>query len=324
MATKLAESPRPSRRRPASCRVLVRSRLTGKVRPAWPMATSTANKPEQSSDDGRVADDRQRLGRTFDSAADLYQQARPEYPGPLYDTLVEVAGIRTGDRLLEIGCATGKATLPLARRGFRITCVEIGPDLAALARGNLAAFPFVEVIGGAFETWQPPVSDRFDLVFAATAWHWIDPELRYQRAWELLRPGGHLAFWTATHVIPEGGDPFFVEIQEVYEEIGEGIPAGTPLLRPGGIPDDRDEIERSGLFEDVVIRHFDWELSYSAEEYLRLLGTFSGHIAMQPWQRDRLYAEIRGRLAQRSNGRLRRHWGAVLHVARRADPTASS
>jgi len=148
VATKLAESPRPSRRRPASCRVPVRSRLTGKVRPARPMARSTANKPKKPSDDGRVADDRQRLGRTFDSAADLYQQARPEYPGPLYDTLVEVAGIGTGDRLLEIGCATGKATLPLARRGFRITCVEIGPDLAVLARGNLAAFPFVEVIGG--------------------------------------------------------------------------------------------------------------------------------------------------------------------------------
>jgi len=102
-----------------------------------------------------VADDRQRLGRGFDSAADLYQQARPEYPEPLYDTLVEVAGVRVGDRLLEVGCATGKATLPLARRGFGITCVEIGPNLAAVARSNLAAFPFVEVMSGAFETWQP-------------------------------------------------------------------------------------------------------------------------------------------------------------------------
>lgn len=293
---------------------------SGKVRPPWPLAENAANKPEQSSDDGRVAGDRQRLGRTFDSAAELYQQARPEYPGPLYDALVEVAGIRAGDRLLEVGSATGKATLPLARRGFRITCVEIGPELAAVARRNLAAFRNVEVIGGAFETWQPPLGDRFDLVFAATAWHWIDPALRYQRAWELLRPGGHLAFWSATHVIPECGDPFFFEIQDVYEEIGEGMPAGATWLRPGGIPDSCAEIDRSGLFQDVVVRHFDWEISYNAEEYLRLLDTFSGHITMQAWQRDRLYAEIRRRLAQRSNGRLRRHWGAVLHVTRRADP----
>jgi len=219
-------------------------------------------KPKKSSHDDCVTDDRQRLARTFDSAAELYQQGRPEYPEPLYDTLVEVAGIGAGDRLLEVGCATGKATLPLARRGFRFTCVEIGPDLVAVTRRNLAAFPNVEVMGGAFETWQPPLGDRFDLVFAATAWHWIDPELRYQRAWESLRPGGHLAFWSATHVIPEGGDPFFVEIQDVYEEIGEGMPANATLLRPGGIPDSRAEIDRSGLFEDVVIRHFDWEISY--------------------------------------------------------------
>jgi hypothetical protein len=87
------------------------------------------------------------------------------------------------------------------------------------------------------------------------------------------------------------------------------------------LPDQRDEIEQSGLFEDVSVRHFDWELRYDADEYLELLDTFSGHIVMQPWQRDRLYAEIRRRLAERSDGRLRRHWGAVLHVARR---TASS
>lgn len=60
---------------------------------------------------------------------------------------------------------------------------------------------------GAFETWQPPLGQRFDLVFAATAWHWIDPAVRYQRAFDFLRPGGHLAFWSAAHVLPEGGDP---------------------------------------------------------------------------------------------------------------------
>lgn len=36
-------------------------------------------------------------------------------------------------------------------------------------------------------------------------------------------------------------------------------------------------------------------------------------------RRDRLYSEIRRRLAVRQDGRLRRHWGAVLHVARRLD-----
>jgi SAM-dependent methyltransferase len=95
-----------------------------------------------------MADDWERLRTTFDAAAELYQQARPEYPEPLYDTLVNLTGIGTGDRVVEVGCATGKATLPLARRGLRITCVEIGPELASAARRNLTAFPNVEVIDG--------------------------------------------------------------------------------------------------------------------------------------------------------------------------------
>jgi SAM-dependent methyltransferase len=269
-----------------------------------------------------VADERARLRATFDSVADRYQRARPDYPEQVYEALVQWAGITAGDRLLEVGSATGKATTPLARLGFRITCIEIGPELAALARRDLAAFPDVHVVDGAFET--TPVGTGFDLVFAATAWHWIDPTMRYRRAWESLRPGGHLAFWSATHAFPDGGDPFFVELQEVYDEIGEAPAEGISWPRPGDLPDQRDEIEGSGLFGDVHVRQFDWEVSYTAEEYVDLLDTFSGHIAMQAWQRDRLYEEIRRRLAQRPDGRLRRHWGAVLHVARRVErPDAS-
>jgi SAM-dependent methyltransferase len=264
-----------------------------------------------------MTDERERLGATFNSAAPFYQRARPEYPSALYDELTHLAALRSGDPLLEIGCASGKATVPLARRGYPITCVEIGPALAAEARRNLAEFPDVRVINAPFEGWRPPEEHTFALVFAATAWQWLDPALRYRKAWTLLRPGGHLAFWDATHVFPAGGDRFFSQIQEVYEEIGEGLPPGAGQPRPGELPDSRAQIEASGLFEDVVVRHFDWETTYTAEEYIRLLDTFSGHIAMAPWQRNRLYREIRRRLAERSDGRLRRHWGAVLHVARR-------
>jgi SAM-dependent methyltransferase len=194
------------------------------------------------------------LRRTFDSVAERYQEARPEYPAELFDTLVEVAGLRVGDRLLEIGCASGKATLPLARRGFGITCVEPGPALAAAARANLAGFAGVEVIEAAFETLAPSGGERFDLVFAATAWHWLNAEVRYQQAWRLLRPGGHLAIWSATHVVPENGDPIFAELQHIYDEIGEGLPDDAVSPRPGELPDDRDEIERTGLFDAVAVR----------------------------------------------------------------------
>jgi hypothetical protein len=59
--------------------------------------------------------DRDRLKITFDSAAQLYQRARPEYPSELYDELVGLAELRPGDRLLEVGCATGRPTLSHGR-----------------------------------------------------------------------------------------------------------------------------------------------------------------------------------------------------------------
>lgn len=259
------------------------------------------------------------LGLSFNAAADLYQSARPEYPERLYEALITAAGLTTPDHLLEIGCATGKATLPLARRGFRITGVEPGPALAAAARRNLADFPSVEIVESSYEDLDPSATGPFDLAFAATAWHWIDPTVRYRRAWEILRPNGHLAFWRATHVFPAGGDPIFSELQEVYTEIGESRPTGATYPRPGELPDERADIVASGLFEPILIQEFDWEVTYNADEYIRLLNTFSGHIAMGPGRRDRLYSEVRRRLAARPEGTLRRGWGAVLHVARRRD-----
>jgi SAM-dependent methyltransferase len=266
----------------------------------------------------RPRDERERLRATFDRAAELYDRARPEYPREVVDRILQLTHVRPPARLLEIGCATGKATRPFATLGFRITCVELGAALAAAARRNLASFPLVDVVDGRFEDFTPD-ADPYDMVFAATAWHWVDPDVRYRKAAAVLRSRGHLALFDATHVIPYNGDPFFEELQEIYEEIGEGIPPGTPTPRPGELDDLRADIDASGCFEVVDVVQYDWETSYDADGYIDLLNTFSGHIAMADWQRDRLYGEIRSRLAQRPDGRLRRHWGGVLHVAQRTD-----
>lgn len=242
----------------------------------------------------------------FDGVADRYDAARPEYPGELFDDLVALASLEPGDRLLEVGCATGKATRPLLGRGFSIACVEPGPSLAACARAL-----GLDVHNVRFEDFE--TDERFDLVFAATAWHWLEPGVRYRRAHALLRPGAHLAFWGAFHALPPGFDPFFTEIQAVYDEIGESHPDGWPPPEP---EDDRAEIEASGLFGDVQVRRYLWELQYTADEYVALLDTFSGHIEMTDGQRTRLYGAIRELLAGR---RVRRHWESILHVASRLD-----
>jgi SAM-dependent methyltransferase len=262
--------------------------------------------------------DRLRLRETFDSAAALYDRARPRYPAELFDALVTQTGAQASDVVLEIGCATGIATRQLAERGFQVVCVELGEDLARAASENLAAYPQVEVVCADFESWAP--TRHFDLLVAAASWHWIDPSIRYQPASEALRPGGHLAFWSATHVFPDDGDPFFDEIQDVYEQIGEGHPSGAPRPRPGRLPDSLDEIEHSGLFANAVALQFDWEVIYSTEAYIDLLNTFSGHIAMTPSQRETLYGAIRKRTAHRHVPQISRHWGAVLHIAQRLGP----
>jgi SAM-dependent methyltransferase len=262
------------------------------------------------------ADDRDRLRRTFDLAADRYHRARPDYPAQLFEDLIQLTGLSSGARLLEIGCGTGKATLPMARRGYRIIAVELGARLAEQASRNLANFPNVTVVNASFDDWQPPEPD-LDLVFAATAWHWLKPETRYERVWNTLKPGGYLAFWSAAHVFPEEGDPFFREIQTVYDEIGQGLPPDATWPRPGELPESGEELRASGLFEDVQIRHYDWELRYDADPYIDLLRTFSGHLAMTEEKQAHLYDAIRARLAARPDHELRRHWGAAMHVAPR-------
>ena len=258
------------------------------------------------------------LRGTFETAAATYDRARPDYPDALYADLVAHASLHEGSRLLEIGCGTGKATIALLRRGYDVTCVELGADLAGRARSRFRGYP-ASVHVAPFESWDA-TGAAFDLVYAATAWHWIDPAVRYEKAHALLAPGGHLAFWKAKHAFPSGFDPFFVEIQSVYEALGEGKDETWPPPTPEHVPDDVTEIEATGLFGDTRVRRYVWETTYTAEQYIALLETFSEHIAMEPSKRAHLFAEVRRRLADRQDGRVRRHWLAILHVARRLEP----
>ncbi|HEY6740151.1 MAG TPA: methyltransferase domain-containing protein [Actinopolymorphaceae bacterium] len=255
------------------------------------------------------------LRGTFDRAASVYHSARPDYPPELFDDLVEITGVRPPARLLEVGCGTGKATIPLARAGFRITALELGKALAAEARRNLAAFRDVEVVTTSFEDWQ--ADTRPELIYAATSWHWVDPSVKYDRAADLLVPGGHLAVWSAGHAFPEGFDPFFAEIQRTYVAIGESRPGEWPPSRPDEQPGLEGEFEASGRFEAVGVRRYLWSHTYTAEQYIALLETFSGHIAMAPRKRERLYGEIRRLVARRPHGTIERHWSVVMTVGRR-------
>src|SRR5918994_7704145 len=136
-----------------------------------------------------MAGERNRLRTTFDEAASLYDEVRPGYPGELFNDIVSLSGIPAGGRILESGCGTGQATVPFARRGYRILCIELGENMAAVARRNLEGYPQTEVLTGAFEEW-PLQEEAFDLAISATAFHWLDPAVAYPKVAGSLRDGG--------------------------------------------------------------------------------------------------------------------------------------
>jgi SAM-dependent methyltransferase len=262
------------------------------------------------SDYGASMPDEQQpqLRLTFEEVPELYDRVRPTYPTALFDDLAEI--VRPGAELLEVGCGTGKATRSLAERGYRITCVELGDQLAAIARRNLAGFPAVEVALADFETW--PVDRRYDAVVAFTAFHWIDPALRYDRAAQVLREAGVLAVTSTRHVLPADGDIFFAQVQEDYlAVVGED---DGPPPDPADVPDLADEIAESGRFEMVASYRYTWDVAYTADEYVGLLDTYSGHRRMEASTRAALYERIRRRIG---DGTVRKTYLATLDVARR-------
>ena len=104
---------------------------------------------------------REELRQTFATVATLYDRVRPTYPAELLDDLA--ARIRRG-RVLEIGPGTGQATVPLAERGFEIVALELGVELAALARAKLARFPTASIVDANFETGPPAANSML-------SWH---------------------------------------------------------------------------------------------------------------------------------------------------------
>jgi SAM-dependent methyltransferase len=245
--------------------------------------------------------DRQRLRATFTEAAELYDQARPGYPAELFDDLAELAGIGPGCRVLEIGPGTGQATVPLAERGCRVVAVELGADLAVVAGRNLARFPGVEVVTAAFEDWPLPAAP-FDVVVAATAFHWLDPAVRVTKAADALCRGGALAT-ISTHHVAGGSHAFFVQVQDCYERFDPATAPGLRLPAASDVPGDSEELDHSGRFGPAAFRRYERDVTYSTSRYLDLLRTYSGHHALPPAARDRLLSCI----AQLINERPRRH-----------------
>jgi ubiquinone/menaquinone biosynthesis C-methylase UbiE len=133
-----------------------------------------------------------RYGKVFDEIAAEYDRRRPTYPDELVDQACQIAGIGSGDRVLEVGCGSGQLTRSLLARGLHVTALEPGKNLMALARQNLAGAGEVEFVSAQFED-ALLAREQFQAVFSASAFHWIDPKVSWQKAADVLVQGGTLA-----------------------------------------------------------------------------------------------------------------------------------
>ena len=237
------------------------------------------------------ATDEQRLA--FGRVAELYDRARPSYPAAVVDELIELAGLRPGDRVLEVGAGTGKLTRLLAERGLAVLALEPSAAMADLARTNCRRYPLVEIEQVDFERWQPSLPP-LPLVVSAQAWHWVTPELRYERAADALDPGGTLAaIWT----LPDWEHTQLRDrLRGAYRLAAPDLEADFPM-HPASEPTDlagdwQTEIEASGGFAGPEVRKHPWTCSYSSAEYLELLQTHQDHILLAPAARERLLAAV--------------------------------
>ncbi|HET6501787.1 MAG TPA: class I SAM-dependent methyltransferase [Amycolatopsis sp.] len=223
------------------------------------------------------------MAESFGVDAGRYDRARPRYPDALVQRIVAAS---PGHDVLDVGCGTGIAARQFHAAGCTVLGVEPDERMAAFARhggderrderrDERGVEHGVEVEVATFEDWDA-AGRTFDAVIAGQAWHWVDPVAGAAKAAGVLRPGGRLAvFWHAFEPPSEVADAF----AEVYRRVVPDSPFAAQPRRRGSQPYQAmvttaaEGIGRAGGFGDPEQWRFDWERSYTRDEWLDLLPT---------------------------------------------------
>jgi SAM-dependent methyltransferase len=173
----------------------------------------------------------------FDGIAERYEASRPGYPAHVVEFVTATAGLAAGDAVLEVGCGTGQLTERLARSGFRLTAIDIGPSMIAAARRRLAGADVLLQVTSFEDLAAGDAS--FGLVVSGAAFHWIDPGVAFTKSARLLRPGGWLALLGAEETYD---DPLGTGLDALWAAHGDT--GGAWNRRPG----DPGAFAATGLF----------------------------------------------------------------------------
>ncbi|HEU5203756.1 MAG TPA: class I SAM-dependent methyltransferase [Candidatus Limnocylindrales bacterium] len=232
------------------------------------------------------------LATIFDRIPYSYDRYRPGYAPEAIEALVELSRAPNGGDVLEIGAGTGKLTVPLAKRGFVITAIEPGQRMADLLAKRVRRWPSVRITRSTFEDASvEPCS--FDLVVAATSFHWLDPDRRYDLAADALRPGGSIGLIRNDHVAVPSNRAYIEGVRPIYERRAPELLQDLALPMEDDPPGFADEVEASGRFEGIEQRQFAWDQRFTAVTLSGMLGTHSEHRALPRRRRAALLRDIR-------------------------------
>ncbi|MFJ9648588.1 class I SAM-dependent methyltransferase [Streptomyces sp. NPDC101206] len=234
--------------------------------------------------------------QVFGEVAELYDAARPGYADALVAEVLAYAALG-GRAALEVGAGTGKASVPFAALGTPLVCVEPDSRMAEVLRRNTVRYPGVRVEHGGFEEWRSG-GRRFGLLLAATSWHWVDPERRWDLAHDALVPGGAVAlFWNPQGVRDAELHAALAEVDQRHGIVGapHAEMASTYGDVPGnwaGVPGwPEEECRRDGRFTDLRAVRFRQERRYDTGRYLGYLASLSRYRVLPPDLREQVLAE---------------------------------
>jgi SAM-dependent methyltransferase len=249
---------------------------------------------------------------SFNAVAPIYDEVRPRYPTRMFDDLF--GQLPPGPDVVEVGPGTGQATGDLLERGARVHAIEIGAAMADILRAN---FPtdHLQVSVGDFEELDIPAQSA-DVVFSATAYHWISPKAQVDRPATILRPGGIVAIVDLVHVDAPEDEGFFAAVQPIYARYGEGH-TGAPAPRRDNVdPPIRQALAADHRFGDVDVRRYDWDQTYSAADFRKLMVSYSGTQMMEEPDREDLLDDIASLADEQFEGRVTRPLVVTLTSAR--------
>ncbi len=261
-----------------------------------------------------------RLGQVFDEVAELYDRMRPSYPDVLFADLATITGVSDRSSVLEVGCGTGQATRSLAALGCNVTAVEPGTEMVALARQRLTGLSDITIESSTFEEWDDH-SRRFDVILAASSWHWVDPSIGWRRAHDLLYPGGWLALIGNVVVRREGEPEVYAQTADLHHRFSPGNPGW-------GHPPFEDEVRKTdegwglvsdpgALFGPTIVRWYPVIQRFNGQDFADLLRTMSLYRRLDVDIREPLLDAIAERIRTTMADQVARRYLSVLRVARR-------